>query len=71
LSTTLKIKIMPASTYYLDSTDLATASYIYSDSSMTAPAATGYYSDGVICRYWHLYALPDLWILDPATYCNN
>ena len=59
---------MPASTYYLDSTDLATASYIYSDSSMTAPAATGYYSDGIICRYWHLY---DFWILDPATYCDN
>jgi hypothetical protein len=68
---TLKIKIMPASTYYLDSTDLATASYIYADATMSAPAATGYYSDGIICRYWHLYALPDLWILDPATFCDN
>jgi hypothetical protein len=62
---------MPTSTYYLDSTDLATAEQIYSDALMSSFAATGYYSDGVICRYWHLYALPDLWILDPATYCDN
>lgn len=61
---------MPASTYYLDSTDLATASYIYSDITMTAPAATGYYSDGIICRYWHK-GTSGFWVLDPATYCNN
>ena len=57
------------STYYLDSTDLATASRIYSDITMTTPAATGYYSDGIICRYWH--ELSGIWILDPATFCNN
>jgi hypothetical protein len=67
---TLKIKIMPASTYYLDSTDLATASYIYSDITMSAPAAQGYYSDGIICRYWH-EVTPGIWVLDPATFCDN
>ena len=61
---------MPASTYYLDSTDLATASYIYSDITMSAPAAAGFYSDGIICRYWHV-ATPGIWVLDPATFCNN
>jgi hypothetical protein len=61
---------MPASTYYLDSTDLATASYIYSDITMSAPAAQGYYSDGIICRYWH-EVTPGIWVLDPATFCDN
>jgi len=61
---------MPASTYYLDSTDLATASYIYSDITMSAPAAAGFYSDGIICRYWH-EVTPGIWVLDPATFCNN
>ena len=61
---------MPASTYYLDSTDLATASYIYSDITMSVPAAQGYYSDGVVCRYWY-EATPGFWILDPLTYCDN
>ena len=61
---------MPASTYYLDSTDLATASYIYSDITMSAPAAQGYYSDGIICRYWH-EVTTGIWVLDPATFCDN
>jgi len=61
---------MPASTFYLDSTDLATASYIYSDITMSAPAAQGYYSDGIICRYWH-EVTPGIWVLDPATFCDN
>jgi len=61
---------MPASTYYLDSTDLATASYIYSDITMSAPAAQGYYSDGIICRYWH-EVTPGIWFLDPFTFCDN
>jgi len=61
---------MPASTYYLDSTDLATASYIYSDITMSAPAAAGYYSDGIICRYWY-EVTPGIWVLDPATFCDN
>ena len=61
---------MPASTYYLDSTDLATASYIYSDITMSAPAAQGYYSDGIICIYWH-EVTPGIWVLDPATFCDN
>jgi hypothetical protein len=60
---------MPAQNYYLDSLDLATASYIYYDSTMSAPAAAGYYSDGVICRYWHIDGLGN-WILDPLTFCN-
>jgi len=58
------------STYYLDSTDLATASYIYSDITMSAPAAAGYYSDGIICRYWY-EVTPGIWFLDPATFCDN
>jgi hypothetical protein len=62
---------MPASTYYLDSTDLATAERIYDDALMSSFAAPGYYSDGIICRYWHYDAILDDWILDPATYCNN
>jgi hypothetical protein len=57
------------STYYLDSTDLATASYIYTDAAMTNPGPPGYYSDGIICRYWH--NVSGIWILDPATFCNN
>jgi len=61
---------MPASTFYLDSTDLATASYIYSDITMSAPAAQGYYSDGIICRYWH-EVTPGIWVLDPFTFCDN
>jgi hypothetical protein len=60
---------MPASTYYLDSTDLASAYNIYADAAMTTPAATGYYSDGVVCRYWH--EVSSIWTLDPLTYCDN
>lgn len=60
---------MPASTYYLDSTDLATAEQIYSDALMSSFAVQGYYSDGIICRYWH--EVSGVWILDPATFCNN
>jgi hypothetical protein len=62
---------MPASTYYLDAVDLFSASVIYADNSMTALAAAGYYSDGVICRYWHYDAIIDYFVLDPPTYCEN
>jgi len=67
---TLKIKIMPASTYYLNSTDLATADQIYGDALMTYFANQGFYSDGIICRYWH-EVNPGIWVLDPATFCDN
>jgi hypothetical protein len=61
---------MPASTYYLDSTDLATADQIYGDALMTYFAAQGFYSDGIICRYWY-EVTPGIWFLDPATFCDN
>jgi hypothetical protein len=61
---------MPASTYYLDSTDLATANQIYGDAIMSYFANQGYYSDGIICRYWH-EVTPGFWFLDPATFCDN
>ena len=58
-------------TFYLDSTDLATASYIYADATMVTPGTPGYYSDGVVCRYWHFDLMLDMWVLDPLTYCDN
>ena len=61
---------MPASTYYLDSTDLATAEQIYGDALMSYFAAQGFYSDGIICRYWY-EVTPGIWVLDPATFCDN
>ena len=67
---TLKIKIMPF-TFYLDSTNLATATRIYVDAAMTAPGAPGYYSDGLVCRYWHFDVGLNDWVLDPLTYCDN
>jgi len=57
-------------TFYLDSTDLVTATYIYIDAAMTAPSMQGYYSDGIVCRYWHEIT-PGFWVLDPATFCDN
>jgi hypothetical protein len=62
---------MPASPFYLDSTVFATATRIYVDVSMTTPALPGYYSDGVICRYWHFDVVLNDWVLDPFTYCDN
>lgn len=38
--------------YRLNAPSLATASKIYSDAGCTTYAATGYYSDGSIYRYW-------------------
>ncbi len=61
---------MPASTYYLNSTDLATADQIYGDALMSYFANQGFYSDGIICRYWH-EVTPGFWFLDPATFCDN
>ena len=61
---------MPASTYYLNSTDLATADQIYGDALMSYFAAQGFYSDGIICRYWH-EVTPGIWVLDPFTFCDN
>jgi hypothetical protein len=58
------------STYYLNSVDLATATYIYTDASMTAAALQGYYSDGTICRYWHYDAVINDFVLDPYTFCE-
>lgn len=58
------------SIYYLNSVDLATATYIYADASMTVAALQGYYSDGAICRYWHYDAGINDYILDPYTFCE-
>jgi hypothetical protein len=58
-------------TFYLDSTDLATAYNIYTNAAMTNPGAPGYYSDGIICRYWHFDIGLNAWVLDPLTYCDN
>jgi hypothetical protein len=60
---------MPA-TYFLNSVDLASATYIYSDASMLYAAAEGYYSDGTICRHWYLDLVLGYWILEPFTYCK-
>ncbi len=60
---------MPSSIYYLNSVDLATATYIYTDSSMTAAAAQGYYSDGIICRYFYFDAVLGDFVLDPFIFC--
>jgi hypothetical protein len=59
---------MPA-IYFLNSVDLASATYIYSDASMTTEAAEGYYSDGTICRHWYFDLGLGYWILEPFTYC--
>jgi len=59
----------PEYTFYLNSLDFATATGIYMDAAMTIPAISRYYSDGIICRRWHIYALPDVYILDPPTSC--
>ena len=56
-------------TFYLDSTDLVTATYIYIDAAMTAPSMPGYYSDGIVCRYWH--EVDTFWILEPLTFCDT
>lgn len=58
------------SIYYLNSVDLTSATYIYIDASMTAAALQGYYSDGIICRYWHYDAGINDYILDPYTICE-
>ena len=58
-------------TFYLDSTDLATAYNIYANAAMTAPGPPGYYSDGIVCRYWHFDIGLNIWVLDPLTYCDN
>ena len=58
-------------TFYLDSTNLATATRIYTDVSMTNPGSPGYYSDGLVCRYWHFDVGLNDWVLDPLTYCDN
>jgi hypothetical protein len=59
------------STFYLDSTDLATAYNIYADAAMITPGTPGYYSDGIVCRYWHFDIGLNIWVLDPLTYCDN
>lgn len=61
---------MPSALYYLNSVDLATATYIYADNSMTAPAPQGYYSDGSICRYFHYDAGINNYVLDPFIFCT-
>jgi len=41
---------MPLTTYYFEGLDFASATSLYTDAAMTAPAADGYYSGGGIVR---------------------
>lgn len=60
----------PESTFYLDTSAFATATYIYIDEAMTIPAMTGFYSDGVICQYWH-EIVPGFWVFDGIAFCGS
>jgi hypothetical protein len=56
-------------TYYLNSSTFATASFIYATANMQFISAEGYYSDGIICRYWD-EVTPGNWVLGPPSYCS-
>jgi len=55
--------------YYLNSSTFATASFIYATANMQFISAEGYYSDGIICRYWN-EVTPGNWVLGPPSYCS-
>ena len=55
--------------YYLNSSTFATASFIYATANMQFISAEGYYSDGIICRYWD-EVTPGNWVLGPPSYCS-
>jgi len=60
----------PEYTFYLDTLSFATATYIYMDEAMTIPAMTGFYSDGIICQYWH-EIVPGFWVFDGIAFCGS
>jgi len=55
--------------YYLDSSTFYTATIIWYDANMQFISAEGYYSDGIICRYWD-EVTPGNWVLSPPSYCS-